>query len=145
MVEEERVCCPFLVIELEETAEAVFITIAPLRLDPATLGVLFDHFTAGVPARPFTPLPEREDKPAGLVTATIDGPRGGKANQVYAAAMASCHCAAASARKVRSVDRETRWRCRLNVLWTAAWILRKRCADRADLNLCILRSHRRTT
>jgi len=69
----------------------------------------------------------------------------GKANQVYAAATASCHCAAASARKVRSVDRETRCRCKLNVLWTAAWILRKRCADRADLNRCILRSRRRTT
>jgi hypothetical protein len=31
----------------------------------------------------------------------------------------------------------------LNVLWTAAWMLRKRCADRADLNRCILRSRRR--
>jgi hypothetical protein len=28
----------------------------------------------------------------------------------------------------------------VNVLWTAAWILRKRCADPADLNRCILRS-----
>jgi hypothetical protein len=44
-----------------------------------------------------------------------------------------------------SVNRETRWRCRLNVLWTAAWMLRKRWADRADLNRCILRSRRRTT
>jgi hypothetical protein len=33
-----------------------------------------------------------------------------------------------------------RWRCRLNVLWTAAWMLRKRWVDRADLNRCILRS-----
>src|SRR5580704_11178411 len=30
------------------------------------------------------------------------------------------HCAAASNRKMRSVDRETRWRWRLKVLWTAA-------------------------
>jgi transposase len=43
------------------------------------------------------------------------------------------------------VDRETRCRCRLNVLWRAAWILRKRWAEPADLNLCILRSRRRTT
>ena len=28
----------------------------------------------------------------------------------HAAAMARCHCAAASARKIRRVDRETRWR-----------------------------------
>jgi len=64
MVEEERVCCPFLVIELEATAEAVFVKIKPPRLDPAMLDVLLDHFTAGIPARPFTPLPEREDKSA---------------------------------------------------------------------------------
>jgi hypothetical protein len=64
MVEEERVCCPFLVIELEETAEAVIVKIMPPRLDPPMLNVLFDHFTAGVPARPSTRLPEREDKPA---------------------------------------------------------------------------------
>ena len=30
------------------------------------------------------------------------------------------------------------------VLWTAACMLRKRWADRADLNRCILRSRRRT-
>jgi len=34
--------------------------------------------------------------------------------------------AAASALKIRKVDRETRWRWRLKVLWTAACILRKR-------------------
>ena len=45
MVEEERVCCPFLVIELEETASAVFVGITPPRLDPAMLDILFDHFT----------------------------------------------------------------------------------------------------
>src|SRR6267143_1600191 len=63
----------------------------------------------------------------------------------FHAATAFCHRAAASARKALSVDRETRCRRRLNVLWTAAWMLRKRWADRADLNLCILRSRRRTT
>jgi hypothetical protein len=63
---------------------------------------------------------------SGLVTATIDEPRGGKVKSGFHAATASCHCAAASARKVRSVDRETRCRCRSNVLWTAAWMLRKR-------------------
>src|SRR5437764_14414986 len=31
----------------------------------------------------------------------------------------------------------------LKVLWTAACVLRKRCADRADLKRCILRSRRR--
>src|SRR5437879_2271407 len=54
MVDEERVCCPFLVIELEETAEAVFVKITPPRLDQAMLDMLFDHFTAGVPAQPST-------------------------------------------------------------------------------------------
>ena len=34
----------------------------------------------------------------------------------YAAAVAAFHCAAASARKRRSVRREIRWRCRLKVL-----------------------------
>jgi hypothetical protein len=39
------------------------------------------------------------------------GPRaGGGATRVHAAATAASHCAAASARKVRSVDREMRWR-----------------------------------
>ena len=64
MVDEERVCCPFLAIELEETCDAVFVKITQPRLDPAMLDVLFDHFTAGIPARPFTPLPERENKSA---------------------------------------------------------------------------------
>ncbi len=62
----------------------------------------------------------------------------------HAAATAACHSAAASARKIRSVDREMRWRWRLKVLWTAACMLRKRWADRADLNRCSLRSRRRT-
>src|SRR5437660_7240748 len=62
----------------------------------------------------------------------------------HAAATAPCHCAVASARKVRSVDREMRWRCRLKVLWTAACMQRKRWADRADLKRCCLRSRRRT-
>ena len=34
----------------------------------------------------------------------------------HAAATASDHCAAASALKIRNVDRETRWRWRLKVL-----------------------------
>jgi Resolvase, N terminal domain len=62
----------------------------------------------------------------------------------HAAATAPCHCAVASDRKIRSVDREMRWRCRLKVLWTAACMLRKRWADRADLKRCCLRSRRRT-
>src|ERR1700704_480503 len=63
----------------------------------------------------------------------------------HAAMVAVRHCAAASDRKMRSVDRETRWRWRLKVLWTAACTLRNRCADAADLKRCILRSRRRTT
>jgi hypothetical protein len=63
----------------------------------------------------------------------------------HSAATAVRHSVAASARKIRSVDRETRWRWRLKALWTAACILTKRWADRADLNRCILRSRRRTT
>jgi hypothetical protein len=55
MVEEERICCPFLVIGLEETAAAAIVKITPPRLDPAMLDMLFDHFTAGVPARPSSP------------------------------------------------------------------------------------------
>ena len=43
----------------------------------------------------------------------------------HAAATASDHCAAASALKIRNVDRETRWRWRLKVLWTTACMLRK--------------------
>src|ERR1700730_16606869 len=63
----------------------------------------------------------------------------------HAAVVAVRHCAAASDRKMRSVDRETRWRWRLKVLWMAACTLRNRCADAADLKRCILRSRRRTT
>jgi hypothetical protein len=33
----------------------------------------------------------------------------------------------------------------LNVLWTGAWIERKRWAEAADLKRCIFRSRRRTT
>ena len=62
--------------------------------------------------------------------------------QVLATALS--HCALASARNLRKVDREMRWRWRLKVLWTAACMLRKRWADRADLNRCILRSRRCT-
>jgi predicted esterase len=42
------------------------------------------------------------------------------------------HCAAASDRKIRRVERETRRLCRLNVLWTAACMLRKRWAEPGD-------------
>jgi hypothetical protein len=44
----------------------------------------------------------------------------------HTAATAFRHAPAASARKIRSVDRETRWRRRLKVLRTAACMLRKR-------------------
>jgi hypothetical protein len=65
VVEEERVCCPFLVIELEELAEAVLVKITPRRLDPSMLDMPFDHFTAGVPARPSIPLPSaRTNRPS---------------------------------------------------------------------------------
>ena len=63
----------------------------------------------------------------------------------HAAVTAFLHRFAASARKIRSVARETRWRWRLKVLWTTACMLRKRWAERADLNRCILCSRRRTT
>jgi Prolyl oligopeptidase family len=55
----------------------------------------------------------------------------------HAAETAFLHWFAASARKTRSVERETRWRWRLKVLWTAACMLRNRWAERADLNRCI--------
>ena len=61
-----------------------------------------------------------------------------------AAATAMCHSVAASIRKIRRMDREMRWRCRLKVFWTAACMLRKRWAERADLNRCSLRSRHRT-
>src|SRR6516164_299288 len=51
--------------------------------------------------------------------------------RAHAAATASRHWFAASARNIRSVERETRWRWRLKVLWTAACMLRKRWAERA--------------
>jgi hypothetical protein len=49
----------------------------------------------------------------------------------HAAATVFLHWFAASARKIRSVERETRWRWRLKVLWTAACMLRNRWAERA--------------
>ena len=49
IVEEERVCCPFLTIELKETVEAVFVKITPPQHNPPLLDMLFDHFTSGVP------------------------------------------------------------------------------------------------
>ena len=75
----------------------------------------------------------------------LSGPRGARSGmRDHAAATAFRHSLAASALKIRNVDRETRWRWRLKVLWTAACTLRKRWADRADLKRCILRSRRRT-
>ncbi len=46
--------------------------------------------------------------------------------RAHTAATAFRHSLAASARKIRSVDRETRWRWKLKVLWTAACMLRNR-------------------
>jgi hypothetical protein len=54
--------------------------------------------------------PNAEVPQQGLVTATRRGRRASAGNQIYAAAIAACHSAAASARKIRSVDREMRWR-----------------------------------
>jgi hypothetical protein len=68
MVEEERVCCPFLAIELEETPVAVFVKITPPPLDPAMLDVLFDHFTAEISAS----APMRDDQVVpGLATGEL--------------------------------------------------------------------------
>ena len=54
----------------------------------------------------------------GIRTARESGRRAKLAGcgRSYAAAVAAFHCAAASARKRRSVRREIRWRCRLKVL-----------------------------
>src|SRR5215813_5864977 len=46
----------------------------------------------------------------------------------HSAVTAFLHWFAASARRIRRVERETGWRSRLKVLWTAACMLRKRCA-----------------
>jgi hypothetical protein len=47
----------------------------------------------------------------GFVTATSKGSKGGQGLiRSHVAATASNHCAAASALKIRSVDREMRWR-----------------------------------
>jgi hypothetical protein len=62
----------------------------------------------------------------------------------HAAVTASHHRFAGSARKIRSVERETRWCWRSKVLWMAACMPRNGWAERADLNRCILRSCRRT-
>src|SRR5215831_10205476 len=58
----------------------------------------------------------------------------------HAAVTAFLHWFAASARRIRRVERETGWRSRLKVLWTAACMLRNRWAERADLNRCDHRS-----
>ena len=48
---------------------------------------------------------------AGFVTATLSSThREPRLAARHAAATASCHCAVASVRKIRSVDREMRWR-----------------------------------
>jgi hypothetical protein len=63
----------------------------------------------------------------------VRGHKGPDNRLVQAAAVAVCHARVASDRKVRSVWREIRRGLRLNVLWTAACIERKRWAERADL------------
>ena len=69
---------------------------------------------------------ENDNTRMGIVKLTCRGRNGYKgSSSAHAAAIASCHWFAASARKIRSVDRETRWRWRLKVLWTAACMLRK--------------------
>ena len=97
--------------------------------------------------RAYWPAPEPRRVSAaaqGTVSLTCDeqmGPR--RRMRDHTVATASRHRFAASARKIRRAERETRWRWRLKVLWMAACMLRKRCAERADLNRCILRSRRR--
>ena len=78
----------------------------------------------------------------GIVKLSRFGRDGVQRARLHAAAVASRHCAAASDRKIRRVERETRCRCRLNVLWTAACMLRKRWAEPGDLKHCSLRSRR---
>jgi hypothetical protein len=56
------------------------------------------------------------------------------------AAVAARQVLKASSRETRSVRRDVRWRWTLKVLWTAAWMDKKRCADPGDLKRCILRS-----
>src|SRR5271169_3317618 len=81
----------------------------------------------------------------GIVKLSRFGRDGVQRARHHAAAVALRHCAAASDRKIRRVERETRCRCRLNVLWTAACMLRKRWAEPGDLKHCSLRSRLRTT
>src|SRR6516162_8039413 len=81
----------------------------------------------------------------GIVKLSRFGRDGVQRARLHAAAVAQRHCAAASDRKIRRVERETRCRCRLNVLWTAACMLRKRWAEPGDLKHCSLRSRLRTT
>src|SRR3954451_20773202 len=66
-------------------------------------------------------------------------------NTFHAEMTAAVQLAIASALNGLKVEPEMRWRCRNEVLWTAACRLRNRCAELADLKRCILRSRRRTT
>src|SRR5947208_6496853 len=127
-------CCPIWLTQLEETA----------RPQPSRRHEL--HLFQDRPAEYTVGIGERlEYFPVGLCHGNANEPAlRAKLAKRHAAATAPCHCAVASARKIRSVDREMRWRCRLKVLWTAACMLRKRWADRADLKRCCLRSRRRT-
>jgi transposase-like protein len=94
---------------------------------------------------PMLPVEIMSEQAGGRCQINLSGSKGTRSRmRDHAAATAFRHSLAASARKIRSVDRETRWRCRLKVLWTAACMLRKRWADRADLKRCILRSRRLT-
>jgi len=62
-------------------------------------------------------LPVAMCKPAGLCHGNAnEHALRAKLAKRHAAATAPCHCAVASDRKIRSVDREMRWRCRLKVL-----------------------------
>jgi hypothetical protein len=61
-----------------------------------------------------------------------------------AAAVACRYCPIASARTRWRVRRQMKWRSRLNVLWTAAWMDNKSSAEPGDLKRCVLRSRRRT-
>ncbi len=55
-------------------------------------------------------VPTRTSAPQGIVTVTTVGLKRPGPVGIHTAATEPCHCAAASALKIRSVDREMRWR-----------------------------------
>ena len=101
---------------------AVRITLAP----PRSLSCRCAPSATPVPTLPrvwfrLSPRPTRNNlASAGTVKLRRSSQNTGGADCRHAASVALRHCAAASDRKIRSVDRETRWRWRLKVLWTAA-------------------------